>query len=64
MLSAAVCGGVYASPSADEVLQGIRHVATPKGVLVIIMQYTGDTINFGLAVNVARSEGILVFTKK
>ncbi|KAI9337356.1 putative dihydroxyacetone kinase [Zopfochytrium polystomum] len=58
MLTAAVCGGVFASPSTAQVLAAIRCVGTgPHGCLVIVKNYTGDRINFGLAVEMARAEG-------
>jgi dihydroxyacetone kinase len=60
MLSAAVCGGVFASPSVAAVLAGIRAVASPAGVLVIVKNYTGDCLNFGLAAERAKAEGIAV----
>ena len=60
MLSAAVCGAVFASPSVAAVLDGIRAVATPAGVLVIVKNYTGDRLNFGLAAERAKAEGIAV----
>lgn len=58
MLTAAVCGGVFASPSVDAVLSGIRACAGPHGVLVIVKNYTGDRLNFGLACEQAKAEGI------
>jgi triose/dihydroxyacetone kinase / FAD-AMP lyase (cyclizing) len=58
MLSAAVCGGIFASPSISSVLAAIRAVATPGGVLVIVKNYTGDRLNFGMAVERANQEGI------
>lgn len=57
MLDAAVIGEVYASPSVDAVLTAIRAVAGPAGVLLIIKNYTGDRLNFGLAAEIARGEG-------
>lgn len=60
MLSAAVVGEVYTSPSVDAVLTAIRSVAGPAGVLLVIKNYTGDRLNFGLAAEIARSEGIPV----
>jgi len=62
ILSAAVCGGVFASPSYQEVLTGIEQVANENGVLVIIKNYTGDVINFELASDLARSHGHKVMT--
>ncbi|MDE1184261.1 dihydroxyacetone kinase family protein [Paraburkholderia sp.] len=60
MLSAAVSGEVFTSPSTDAVLDAIRAVAGPAGVLLIVKNYTGDRLNFGLAAEIARSEGIEV----
>ncbi|TNE63209.1 MAG: dihydroxyacetone kinase subunit DhaK [Rhodobacteraceae bacterium] len=58
LLTAAVAGDVFASPSTDAVLTAIRAVAGPGGVLLIVKNYTGDRLNFGLAAEIARSEGI------
>jgi len=60
MLSAAVCGEVFASPSAEMVLQAIRAVAGPAGCLLIIKNYTGDRLHFGLAAELAKAEGYKV----
>jgi dihydroxyacetone kinase len=62
MLSAAVAGEVFTSPSTDAVLDAIRAVAGPAGVLLIVKNYTGDRFNFGLAAEIARAEGIAVET--
>ncbi len=58
MLTAAVAGDVFASPSSDAVLAGIRAAAGPSGAVLIVKNYTGDRLNFGLAAELARSEGI------
>jgi ATP-dependent dihydroxyacetone kinase len=60
MLTAAVAGDVFTSPSTDAVLAAIRRVAGPAGALLIVKNYTGDRLNFGLAAEIARSEGIPV----
>ena len=60
MLTAAVSGEVFTSPSTDAVLAAIRACATPAGVLLIIKNYTGDRLNFGLAAELARAAGIAV----
>jgi len=57
MLTAAVSGEIFASPSVDAVLTGIRAVTGPKGALLIVKNYTGDRLNFGLAAEKARAEG-------
>ena len=46
MLSAAVCGEVFTSPSTDAVLAAIRASAGPNGALLIVKNYTGDRLNF------------------
>jgi dihydroxyacetone kinase len=58
LLHAAVSGDVFTSPSTDAVLVAIRAVAGPDGVLLIVKNYTGDRLNFGLAAEMARAEGI------
>lgn len=60
MLTAAVAGDVFTSPSADAVLAGIKAVAGPAGAVLIVKNYTGDRLNFGLAAEMARAEGIPV----
>ncbi len=62
MLSAAVAGDVFTSPSPDAVLAAIKATAGPRGALLIIKNYTGDRLNFGLAAELARAEGIPVET--
>lgn len=57
MLTAAVCGDVFASPSVDAVLAGILAVTGPAGCLLIVKNYTGDRLNFGLAAERARAAG-------
>lgn len=49
MLDAAVCGKIFASPNFDQIISAFDHVATPRGILVIVKNYTGDKLNFGLA---------------
>ena len=58
MLTAAVCGDVFASPSVDAVLAGILAVTGPAGCLLIVKNYTGDRLNFGLAAERAKSFGL------
>lgn len=60
MLTAAVCGDVFASPSTDAVLAGILAVTGAKGCLLIVKNYTGDRLNFGLAAERARVFGLKV----
>ncbi|WP_424134980.1 dihydroxyacetone kinase family protein [Roseomonas chloroacetimidivorans] len=58
MLQAAVAGDVFTSPSVDAVLAGIRAAAGPAGAVLVVKNYTGDRLNFGLAAELARAEGI------
>lgn len=60
MLSAAVLGNVFASPPTSAVLAAIVACAGPKGVLVIVKNYTGDRLNFGMACEKAELMGIRV----
>ena len=59
-MTAAVAGSVFASPPAGAVLAALRKVAGPGGVMLVVFNYTGDRINFGLAAERARAEGIRV----
>ncbi|KAH7914593.1 Dak1 domain-containing protein [Hygrophoropsis aurantiaca] len=49
ILNAAVCGTVFASPNASQVRRAIDLVENEKGTLIIVKNYTGDILNFGLA---------------
>jgi dihydroxyacetone kinase len=60
MLTAAVAGGVFASPPPGSILAGLRAIRSPAGTLMIIKNYTGDRLNFGIALERARSEGLRV----
>ena len=60
MLSAAVAGEVFTSPSSDSVFAAIQAVAGKPGSLLVVKNYTGDRLNFGLAAEMARAEGIPV----
>lgn len=60
MLSAAVLGNVFASPSVAAILATLRVCRSSKGILLVVKNYTGDRINFGVAVEQARAEGIAV----
>ncbi|KAI0472129.1 dihydroxyacetone kinase [Xylariaceae sp. FL0804] len=59
LLSAAVAGTIFASPSAEQIRKAIMsRVDAEKGVLVTVMNYTGDVLNFGMAVEKAKAAGI------
>ena len=58
MLDCAVAGPVFTSPTPDQIYEGIKAVSTPKGVLCIVKNYTGDVMNFEMAIDMAKDEGI------
>ncbi|NXQ60603.1 TKFC cyclase, partial [Anthoscopus minutus] len=60
MLTGVVAGAVFASPSVGSVLAAIRAVAQAgaAGILLIVKNYTGDRLNFGMALERARAEGV------
>ncbi|CAL4944060.1 unnamed protein product [Urochloa decumbens] len=60
MLTAAVSGDVFTSPPVNSILAAIRAVTGPKGCLLVVTNYTGDRLNFGLAAEEAKSEGYKV----
>lgn len=60
MLTAAVCGDIFASPSVEAVLSAIINVTGEKGCLLIVKNYTGDRLNFGLAAEKAKKLGFKV----
>lgn len=55
ILDGAICGEIYASPSVNSVIAGILQFDKNDEVLVIIKNYTGDRLNFGLAVETAKN---------
>ena len=60
MLSAAVAGEVFTSPSSDSVFAAIEAVSGKPGALLVVKNYTGDRLNFGVAAEMARAQGISV----
>ena len=58
MLDCAISGNIFTSPPVSAVFKGISEVATKKGVLCIVKNYTGDIMSFDLAIDMARSKGI------
>lgn len=60
MLDAAVAGAVFTSPTPDQVYEGIKAIDAGAGVLMVIKNYTGDVMNFEMAADMARDEGIKV----
>ncbi|XP_064602433.1 triokinase/FMN cyclase-like [Liolophura sinensis] len=60
MLSAVVAGSVFTSPPPADILAAIRTVGSRAGTLLIVKNYTGDRLNFGLAAERAQNEGYKV----
>src|ERR1700758_1820534 len=60
MLDAACPGAVFTSPTPDQMFEATKAVNGGKGVLHIVKNYTGDVMNFEMAADLARSEGIEV----
>ena len=60
MLDCAVAGAVFTSPTPDKIFEGIKAVATEQGVLCIVKNYTGDVLNFEMAIDMAGDEDIKV----
>src|SRR2546430_2723600 len=60
MLAGAVSGDIFASPSVDAVLACILAVTGAPGCLLIVKNYTGDRLNFGLAAEKAKRLGYQV----
>lgn len=58
MLDCAVAGPVFTSPTPDKILAGIQAVEAGKGVLCIVKNYSGDIMNFEMAVDMAGDEDI------
>lgn len=60
MLDAACPGEVFTSPTPDQMLEAAKTVHSGEGVLFIVKNYSGDVMNFEMAADMARAEGIRV----
>ncbi|MGT2934418.1 dihydroxyacetone kinase subunit DhaK [Streptococcus castoreus] len=58
MLSAAICGAVFTSPTPDQILEAIKATDEGAGVFMVIKNYSGDIMNFEMAQELAEMEGI------
>lgn len=56
-LDAAVAGTIFASPSTKQIQAALDAVRSPKGTVIVVKNYTGDVIHFGLAAERARAQG-------
>ena len=60
MLDGAIAGAVFTSPTPDQVYEAIKAVDSGNGILLIIKNYSGDVMNFEMAIEMANAEGIIV----
>lgn len=60
LLDANVVGDVFAAPSADAILEGIREVTGAAGAVLLISRHEGDVINGNAAAMMAQDEGLNV----
>ena len=58
MLDAACAGEIFTSPTPDQILAAATRVNTGAGVLFVVKNYTGDLLNFEMAAELAREQGI------
>lgn len=58
MLTAAVCGQVFTSPTPDQIFTAIKAADGGQGVFMIVKNYSGDIMNFEMAKDMAEMEGI------
>ena len=60
-LSGAIAGSIFASPSTEQIEKCLmQHVDRSKGIMIIVMNYTGDVLHFGMAVEKAKARGVNV----
>jgi triose/dihydroxyacetone kinase / FAD-AMP lyase (cyclizing) len=56
-----VAGTIFASPAAEQIRQAVMgRVPRERGVVIVVMNYTGDVLNFGMACEKARASGMEV----
>jgi phosphoenolpyruvate---glycerone phosphotransferase subunit DhaK len=60
MLDAACPGEVFTSPTPDQMAEATKAVNGGAGVLHVVKNYTGDVMNFDMAADLGKSEGIEV----
>ena len=62
MLDAACPGDIFAAPPMEYVYETTKLLASPKGVLLLVNNYTGDKMAFEMAQELSEADGILVKT--
>ncbi|WYZ46273.1 hypothetical protein EsH8_IX_000498 [Colletotrichum jinshuiense] len=58
LLSAVACGDIFASPSTKQVLEAMRLAPSSAGTILLITNYTGDRLHFGLAAERAKAASL------
>ena len=58
MLSGAVCGQVFTSPTPDQIYEAIKQADHGKGVFLVVKNYSGDVMNFDMAKDLAEVDDI------
>lgn len=58
LLSAVACGDIFASPSMKQVMSAIAAAPSDQGTILMITNYTGDKLHFGLAAERALASGL------
>lgn len=60
LLDVAVSGSIFASPSVKQIVSGIHSKPSNKGTIIVVKNYTGDILHFGLAAERAKAQGLNV----
>jgi dihydroxyacetone kinase len=61
LLAASVAGTIFASPAAEQIRRAVMgRVPRERGVVLLVMNYTGDVLSFGVACDKARAGGVRV----
>ncbi|MGQ9473498.1 MAG: dihydroxyacetone kinase subunit DhaK, partial [Candidatus Caldatribacteriaceae bacterium] len=58
LVDAVAVGDIFAAPPVQRVYEAIKAVDGGKGVLLCLGNYSGDVMNFGMAAELAQTEGI------
>ncbi|MFF1957521.1 dihydroxyacetone kinase subunit DhaK [Streptomyces sp. NPDC058220] len=62
MIDAACPGDIFSAPPTDYVYETVKLVASPKGVLLLVNNYTGDRMAFEMAQELSEADGLIVRT--
>jgi len=60
MLDAACPGSIFTSPTPDQMYEAGKAVHSGAGILFIVKNYTGDVLNFDMAADMLKADGIEV----